>query len=209
MTRQGTPEDYANYPLLCEALRTAFNIAGHTDWLITIATSINADTLAQGYNLVSMAPHVDWFNIMSYDIHGAWDSTAGANADLQYITNTINYILSLDIPREKLVLGLAAYGRSSKLTDSFCITDGCPISGAGLTGCHGEQGSAISIESRTIFVRVYKCCLLILFRIESNHVKGNLPYFQIDESYVVPLNYDSLILNSDTASMELVTGGNM
>jgi len=177
VTRQGTPEDYANYPLLCEALRTAFNNAGHSDWLITIATSINADTLARGYDMVAMAPHVDWFNIMSYDIHGAWDSTAGANADLLYITNTINYILDLGIPREKLVLGLAAYGRSSRLTDPSCITDGCPISGAGLTGCHGEQ--------------------------------GNLPYFQINESYVLPLNYNSLILNSDTSSMELVTGGNI
>lgn len=36
VTRQGTPDDYKNYPLLCEAIRKAFNDAGHPDWLITV-----------------------------------------------------------------------------------------------------------------------------------------------------------------------------
>eukprot|EP00804_Cyclotella_cryptica_P000656 CCRYP_014683-RB/>CCRYP_014683-RB protein AED:0.01 eAED:0.01 QI:737/1/1/1/1/0.66/3/469/581 len=176
VTRQGTPADYANYPLLCQALRTAFDAAGHTDWLITIATSINPDKLAQGYDMAAMAPHIDWFNVMSYDIHGSWDTVAGANADMPYIQNTLSYIFGLGVPREKLVLGLAAYGRSMTLSSTSCTTDGCPISGAGLTGCHTEA--------------------------------GNLPYFQIDETYVQTGNYDSLILNPISGSMELVTGGN-
>lgn len=176
VTRQGTPADYANYPLLCEALRAAFDAAGHPEWLITIATAINWDQrLEPGYDLVAMAPHVDWFNIMSYDIYGAWDSTAGANADMVYIQNTMDQIFALGIPREKLVFGLAAYGRSMKLTSPSCYTAGCPINGAGLTGCHGEAGT--------------------------------LPYFQIMETYVNTGNYDSLVLNPTSMSMELVTGG--
>jgi len=67
VTRQGTAADYANYPLLCEALRTAFDNAGHTEWLITVATSINANKLAQGYDMVAMAPHIDFFNMMAYE----------------------------------------------------------------------------------------------------------------------------------------------
>lgn len=176
VTRQGTAADYANYPLLCQALRSAFDAAGHTDWLITIATSINPDKLAQGYDMIAMAPHIDWFNIMSYDIHGSWDSTAGANTDLQYIRNTMDYIYNLGVSRDKLVLGLAAYGRSMTLSSTSCVTDGCSVSGAGLTGCHGEA--------------------------------GNLPYFQIDETIIQTGNYDSLVLNEVTGSMELVTGGN-
>ena len=176
VTRQGTPADYANYPLLCEALRAAFDAAGHPEWLITIATAINWDQrLEPGYDLVAMAPHVDWFNMMSYDIYGAWDSTAGANADMVYIQNTMDQIFALGIPREKLVFGLAAYGRSMKLTSPSCYTAGCAINGAGLTGCHGEAGT--------------------------------LPYFQIMETYVNTGNYDSLVLNPTSMSMELVTGG--
>jgi chitinase len=176
VTRQGTSTDYANYPLLCEALRKAFDNAGHPDWLITIATAINwNDRLVPGYDLVGMAAHVDWFNIMAYDIYGSWNSKAGANTDMSYIQNTMNNIFAVGVPREKIVLGLAAYGRSTKLTNPSCFTDGCPVSGAGLSGCHGEG--------------------------------GNLPYFQIMEQYVDTRNYDSLYLNPNTLSMELVTGG--
>jgi len=176
VTRQGTPADYGNYPLLCEALREAFDSAGHTDWLITIATAINwNDRLEPGYDLVSMTEHVDWFNVMSYDIYGSWDSTAGANADMPYIKNTMTEIFALDIPREKLVFGLAAYGRSTRLASTSCYTAGCAVWGAGLAGCHGEA--------------------------------GNLPYFEIMETYVETGNYDELSFNPITQSMELVTGG--
>lgn len=27
----------------------------------------------QHFDLGGMAPYVDWFNVMSYDIHGIWD----------------------------------------------------------------------------------------------------------------------------------------
>lgn len=121
---------------------------------------------------------------------------------MQYIKNTMHYIFGLGVPREKLVLGLAGYGRSMMLSDPNCITDGCPVqgqfivyicvhlgnwqqlialtlaiyTGAGLGGCHGEA--------------------------------GNLPYFQIDEEFIQTGNYDSLVLNEVTGSMELITGGN-
>lgn len=63
------------------------------------------------------------------DIYGSWDSRAGANADMQYITNSMHYIFGLGVPREKLVLGIAGYGRSMLLSDSSCTTDGCPVEG--------------------------------------------------------------------------------
>ena len=70
VTRQGTPADYENYPLLCEAIRKAFDDAGHKDWLITVATAINPDKIKKGYDMVAMAPHIDFFNMMAYDIYG-------------------------------------------------------------------------------------------------------------------------------------------
>ena len=183
-TRQGSPQDYVNYPKLCQALRIAFDAAGHSSsdsnpWLITIATSINVYKIQQGYDMLSMALYVDWFNIMSYDIYGAWDTTAGSHTDMTYIKSTMNYIFSLGVPRQQLVLGLAAYGRSARLSSTSCTTVGCAINGAGLSGCHGEA--------------------------------GNLPWFQIKEQFidVGPSSYDSLTLNTNTGSMELVTGGNL
>ena len=137
VTRAGTPEDYDNYPLLCKALRDEFNRAGHTDWVISVASTINPESLALGFDVVNMATWIDFFNIMSYDIHGAWDEHAGALADVPYITHTIEYMLDLGVPPSKMVYGMAAYGRSTKLSSHTCTTNGCPIKGVGLTGCPG------------------------------------------------------------------------
>jgi len=104
VTRQGTPEDYDNYPLLCQALREAFDDAGHPEWHITIQIPISwNDRLVPGYDLVGLAPYLDWFNVMAYDIFGAWDSYAGANTDMTFIKDTIANIFALGIPREKIV----------------------------------------------------------------------------------------------------------
>ena len=29
----------------------------------------------QNFDIVSIAKSIDWFNVMTYDIHGTWDST--------------------------------------------------------------------------------------------------------------------------------------
>ncbi|KAL9182412.1 hypothetical protein ACHAXT_013064 [Thalassiosira profunda] len=200
----GDPADYANYPLLLAEVRNQFDLAGHgtgdaAPWLITVATSIGTDRIVQGFDLAAMAPHVDWFNMMSYDIKGSWDSTAGANADMDYIDTTMQWIFAQGLPREKFVLGLAAYGRSTRLASPSCVgtqeggftggyppptqetniyskgPSGCAVSGSGLFGCHGEG--------------------------------GNLPYFEIKETYLDTGNYDSLVLNTISGSMELITGG--
>ena len=140
VTRQGTTADYVNYPLLCTALRVAFDGADRSDWLITVQTSFNTYELSEGFDMLSMAEHIDWFNLMSYNIHGDWDEFAGANTDMSYIIDTMTYIYGTGLAREKLVLGLAAFGRSTTLTDPTCITAGCPISGPGLTSCNGDSG---------------------------------------------------------------------
>mmetsp|Transcript_42176 Transcript_42176/g.88574 ORF Transcript_42176/g.88574 Transcript_42176/m.88574 type:complete len:745 (+) Transcript_42176:205-2439(+) len=147
--------DWVNYPLLCEALRDAFDEAGHKDWLITVATTIDRDKLKRGYDLLEMAPHVDWFNMMAYDIYSIGGDRAKAHTDLNTmpsIRSTMDYVFTLGISRSKLVLGLATYGRSFRLLEpETCATAGCPISGPGLTGCYGQA--------------------------------GELPFFQLEESY--------------------------
>ena len=50
-------------------LHLAFDVAGKSDWLITIQASINTYDLAEGYDMMAIATHIDWFNMMSYDIH--------------------------------------------------------------------------------------------------------------------------------------------
>jgi chitinase len=167
VTRQGSSQDYTNLVLLIQALRAAFG----TNYLLTVAIPSNIDTLTQGYNLQEIQKEVDWFHIMSYDIHGSWDSIAGSNTDYGFISDTVEYLMQY-VPPEKLVLGLASYGRSVSLVDSTCTTAGCEINGGAITGCSGELGF--------------------------------LPYFELKEKYIDTKNYDSLLFNDVTKSMEMV-----
>lgn len=146
VTRMGVPEDYGNYPKLCRAIMEEFQRSGHEDYILSVATSISVQHLQDGFDLVEMAPWVSFFNVMSYDIYGSWHDVAGALAGLDYISNTFDYMLGLGVNPSKFVLGLAAYGRSTKLVDSNCTTAGCPIDGAGMTGCLGEPGVIPTFE---------------------------------------------------------------
>ena len=181
VTRQGTPQDYDNYVLLCHAIRQAFDTAGHSSidthpWLLTMAIPTNPQKLQQGYNLRELSKHIDWFHIMSYDINGAGNENAGSNTDMTYISDTItDSILNQGISPDQLVFGMASYGRSMVLTNKECNTAGCPINGPGYAGCSGEQGF--------------------------------LPYFEIQEEYVTTKQYDSLLINKDTGSMEMILNG--
>jgi chitinase len=183
VTRQGTPEDYDNYPLLVEAIRKAMTeastttTAGGKEYLLTMAVPVNPEKLDSGYHLSELAKYVDWFHLMSYDIHGSWDEVAGSNTDLEYIASTVeNNILAKGVSGEQLVFGLASYGRSMVLTEpSTCTTSGCPISGSTMAGCSGESGFS--------------------------------PIFELKETYVDTGKYQSLLLNDKSASMEMILDG--
>ena len=144
-----------------------------------MAIPSNPEKLQAGYNLPSIASHIDWFHLMSYDIHASWDTEAGSNSDMPYIEMTVDYILSSGVDPSQLVLGMASYGRSALLSDSTCTTAGCPISGGAITGCSGELGF--------------------------------IPTFELQEHYVNGEQYDTLLYNEITGSMEMVvsegTGG--
>ena len=116
-----------------------------------------------------MATWVTFFNIMAYDIHGAWDDEAGSSTDMLYITNATEYMLGLGISPSKMVLGLAAYGRSTKLILDDCDKVGCPISGVGITGCPGEPGFLPYFEIIQKYVKTGKYDSLI-----TNYTSGSM-----------------------------------
>lgn len=180
VTRDGSPEDYVNYPLLVQAVRRAFDDAKRTkgvDLLLTMAIPINPFKINDGYDLQSLTPNVDWYNLMAYDIHGHWDDVAGSHTDMEYIQTTVEIMMERGVTGDKMAFGLASYGRSMKLADPDCMTEGCPISGAGVEGCNGESGFS--------------------------------PLFDLKEKYINTGKYDSLLMNEKTGSMEMIVGGNV
>ncbi|CRG92683.1 hypothetical protein PISL3812_09747 [Talaromyces islandicus] len=87
-----------------------------------------AGTCAPGhFDVLDMEPSVDWFNFVSYDIHGVWNSSdkftgpdIRPHINLIEINDGLSLMWRARINPSKVVLGLGWYGRSFTLTDPFC-----------------------------------------------------------------------------------------
>jgi len=120
------PEDPENFTLLLQALRSELNargVATGRHYLLTIAAPAGADKIAK-LEVEQIHPLLDFINVMTYDMNGAWSpvsnfnaplyaspgdptSTPGINADA-----AIQNYLGRGVPAEKLVMGIPFYGRA-------------------------------------------------------------------------------------------------
>lgn len=95
MNNAGNPDDFAianarraglmrSYMALMKTLREKLDAAGATDgkhYLLTIA-SPSSGYLMRGMEAFQVTQYLDYINVMSYDLHGAWNQFVGPNAAL-------------------------------------------------------------------------------------------------------------------------------
>jgi hypothetical protein len=144
--RGGSEEDFENYVHLVAELRRAFN-AEPESFELTMAVPLS-NWYLRHFDLSGLAEYVDWFNVMSYDIHGAWDANIESlgpivrpHPDMQEIRSGMQMFYKNGITGDKIVLGLAAYARTFTLADTSCTGIGCEFRGAGAAGeCTASPG---------------------------------------------------------------------
>jgi len=95
------------------------------------------------YHMNEIIPHLDIFNVMTYDYHGWFPehNFTGENAPLyrreeenvdghpgfQFnVFDSVHYYLDHGVPKEKIVVGMAAYGRGFKLVNNQLNGLYCP-----------------------------------------------------------------------------------
>jgi hypothetical protein len=108
------------------------------------------------FDLKGMQDQLDWFNFMSYDIHGVWDSTDKFSGPfILPHTNLTEIELGLDllwrngIDSSAVTLGLGWYGRSFTLSSPKCTRPNgvCQFSGGGNPGlCTNSSGTLSNAE---------------------------------------------------------------
>lgn len=144
--RSGNTADYANYVSFLKNLKAALTASGHHYGLsITIPASF---WYLQNFDIVRIEPIVDWFNMMTYDLHGTWDSTdvwigaiAQAHTNLTEIDLAMQLLWRNGIKPGNVNLGLGFYGRSFALANPSCAAAGCPFSSGGNPGrCTATAG---------------------------------------------------------------------
>ncbi|KAL8782914.1 MAG: hypothetical protein Q9213_005026, partial [Squamulea squamosa] len=147
--RGGLPVDTSNFVLLMSDIREAFD-AANPAWESTITVPTSYWYL-RGFDITRLQDYVDWFNVMSYDLHGMWDQhNKFTGPYLEGHTNVTEIDQGLDLlwrngvdPR-KTVLGFAFYGRSFTMSDPSCSKPGCTFSTSGQPGSCTNTGGILS-----------------------------------------------------------------
>lgn len=125
--RGGKLQDKQNFVLLLKELKAAF---ARRPLYLTAAVPLDQNYLSGGYDIRSMQRYVDWFNVLAYDLRGPWNRFTDVHSILYKRPSDAPYFQSLTIaeglkrlvrmgaPKEKLMLGIAFYGRSYVLRDA-------------------------------------------------------------------------------------------
>lgn len=140
----GPAEDKANFILLLQTLRRAFDESGH---ILSVAVNTVKVTDERSYDIPGISKYVDFINLMTYDFHGIWDKRTGINAPMHAssadqtevqrqlnVVAAVTYWLQAGAPKEKLILGIPTYGKSFTLTDPNQHGIGASAKSAGKPG---------------------------------------------------------------------------
>ncbi|KAI1776334.1 family 18 glycosyl hydrolase [Hypoxylon cercidicola] len=144
--RGGSEEDGENFTSLIKELKEA--IANQPIEYVVSFTTPTSYWYLRHFDIKGSADAADFVNIMSYDLHGIWDSWNPIGSNVLAHSNLTEIKLALDlywrndVPPEKLNLGLGFYGRSFQLTDPSCFKPGCQFRGGASPGsCTKNSGT--------------------------------------------------------------------
>ncbi|WP_082238886.1 glycosyl hydrolase family 18 protein [Niameybacter massiliensis] len=125
-TPDARPEDKENYILLLQDLRNALDkkeVELGKTYELSVALPASRDKLEDGVDIQRMFEIIDFGNLMTYDMRGAFDPISGhqtplyANSNDPYIDKgysidqVVNYMVEQGASAEKLVVGAAYYTR--------------------------------------------------------------------------------------------------
>ncbi|KAE8150988.1 hypothetical protein BDV25DRAFT_129159 [Aspergillus avenaceus] len=152
--RNGRAADYKNFPKFMANLKKALK-EYRFGLSVTLPTSY---WYLQHFDLESLDSSVDWFNFMSYDLHGTWDmgnkwtgAYLDAHTNLTEIKTALDLLWRNDIKPSKVNMGMAFYGRSVTLASSSCTEPGCTYLSAGnKAACSNTAGVLFNNEIQQI-----------------------------------------------------------
>ncbi|KAG7942633.1 hypothetical protein I3843_16G113800 [Carya illinoinensis] len=123
------------------AIRKEAEITNRLPLLLTAAVYYSADLTdgsSRSYPAAAIKDNLDWVNVMCYDYHGSWNTSAtGAHAALFDPQTNLSSVYGLKswiragVPGNKLVMGLALYGKTWKLKDPNSHGVGAPAISVG------------------------------------------------------------------------------
>lgn len=117
------PEDKENFIAMLKSVRDTLDKmeAESGKHYITSIASGGFDEYIDVNDIGEAAKHLDYVNIMTYDFKGGWDTTSGHHTNLMSTNElemsadrSVKKHVEAGVPINKLVMGIAFYGRSWK-----------------------------------------------------------------------------------------------
>ncbi|KAK2180318.1 hypothetical protein NP493_450g02058 [Ridgeia piscesae] len=153
---RGSPkEDKQLFTLLCKELIAGFEEEAfrynRDRLLLSAAVGAGKRTIDNGYEVNEIMKYLDFVSVMTYDLHGEWDNEVGHSSALYPAANdtgdnlflnvdwAANYWVQLGVPRHKLVIGMATYGRGFTLADRDQYDVGAAIRGKSAAGTYTRE----------------------------------------------------------------------
>ncbi|ORY04392.1 hypothetical protein BCR34DRAFT_572769 [Clohesyomyces aquaticus] len=158
--RGGSPTDPDNFVLLLEQMSLLFQ-AGGSKFGISF-TAPTSYWYLRWFKIGELYKYVDFINLMTYDIHGSWDSPADqigsfvyAHTNLTEIKDALGLFWRNNVPMNRVNLGIGFYGRSYTLKDPACNKPGCPFKDVGVAGQCTGQGGVMSFAEIEGYIKQY------------------------------------------------------
>ncbi|KAK7016749.1 Cht9p, partial [Halocaridina rubra] len=161
-SRGGGPKDKMNFVTLLSELRVALDQEG---MLLTAAVSAGIGTIEYAYDIPRVSEHLDYINIMAYDMHGAWETFTHHNAPLYAhpmdnqdnqtynIDTAIRYWIDNGADRNKIVMGIPTYGRCYTLDDMTNTGFYAPASQPGHAGPYTRTAGTLGYNEICKFMQ--------------------------------------------------------
>jgi chitinase len=162
-------DEKERYALLLKELREAFDGEANANkvppLLLSAAVPANFEVLSNGYDVAEISKHLDLINVMTYDFHGLWETQIGHNSPLKPMTASSEYLsklttdystrewIRLGAPKEKLMIGMATYGRSFTLEDTKKFDIGDSAIGGGRQGKFTKESGILAFYEICDFLR--------------------------------------------------------
>ncbi|KAK7915797.1 hypothetical protein WMY93_011558 [Mugilogobius chulae] len=163
-----SPEDKHRFTILCQELLAAFEKeaaeTGKPRLLLTAAVPAGKANIDNGYEVAEVAKLLDFLNVMTYDLRGAWDRVTGHNSPLfrssadteEYIYYNVDFAMKYwrdqGAPQEKLLVGMATYGRTFRTATSDHNV-GAPANGPAHAGTYTREAGFWSYYEICLFLR--------------------------------------------------------
>jgi chitinase len=109
-------------------------------YLLTVALGAGEWRSNLSYDLPFIFNICDFVNLMTYDLHGGWVNKTGIHGALfgsaldptnQNADFAVNFVLEKGVARDKLIMGIPAYGIGFRLVDANQNGVGSPTSSGG------------------------------------------------------------------------------